>query len=111
MYKSKEQKRIDAEAMAAERAKRSPKEQLARLDHMLGKGQGAVKERARLQAQIDNKHKKPKEEVEEPDLTEGTVLHDPEAPAEKVKKVPGRRQDKKTEKKVRKLPVEAKPAL
>ena len=35
-----------------ERAKRSPKEQLAFLDRQLGAGVGAVKERARLNALI-----------------------------------------------------------
>jgi hypothetical protein len=45
---TKQQKRAMVERLAAERAKRSNKEQLAVLDARLGKGQGAKKERARL---------------------------------------------------------------
>lgn len=63
MPQSAEQKRKNVETLTAERAKRSPQEQLKTLDFRLGKGQGAKKERARLQALIDNKHKKPTEEV------------------------------------------------
>lgn len=39
---------------AEERAKRSPAQQLIVLDHRLGEGAGAVKERQRLQTLIDN---------------------------------------------------------
>lgn len=46
-------RRTNAEALAAERAKRSPQQQLKKLDDMLGVGVGAVKERAKLQALID----------------------------------------------------------
>lgn len=46
-------RRKNAEALAAERAKRSPQQQLKKLDDKLGVGVGAVKERARLQALID----------------------------------------------------------
>ena len=43
-------KREQAEARNAERANRSAKDQIAKLDAMLGVGQGAKKERARLAA-------------------------------------------------------------
>ena len=39
---------------ATERAKRTPSEQLGALDARLGLGEGAVKERARLQYLIEN---------------------------------------------------------
>jgi hypothetical protein len=42
------ERRKRAEALAEERAKRSPEQQLARLDTMFGKGKGATKERAKL---------------------------------------------------------------
>ena len=42
------ERRKRAEALAEERAKRSPEQQLARLDKMFGKGKGAAKERAKL---------------------------------------------------------------
>jgi len=48
-----EAKRVEAEAREAARAGRTPQEQLAILDERLGVGQGAAKERARLQAEID----------------------------------------------------------
>jgi len=41
-------RRERAEALAEERAKRTPQQQLARLDEMFGKGKGATKERAKL---------------------------------------------------------------
>jgi len=44
----KEQRRKDSEQWAEERAKRSPQQQLDRLDTMFGKGNGAQRERARL---------------------------------------------------------------
>ncbi len=47
-----EERKQTAKELTEERAKRSPQEQLALLDYKLGKGVGAVKERARLQAQI-----------------------------------------------------------
>lgn len=42
-----------AQERAEARAERSPQEQLAELDKRLGEGKGAVKERARLQKQLD----------------------------------------------------------
>lgn len=41
-------RRKAAERRAAERTKRTAKQQLKRLDEMFGKGKGAKKERARL---------------------------------------------------------------
>ena len=46
-------RREAAQERAEVRANRSPQEQLATLDKRLGKGQGAKRERARLQALID----------------------------------------------------------
>ena len=42
------ERRARAEELAEERAKRTPQQQLTRLDEMFGKGKGAQKERARL---------------------------------------------------------------
>lgn len=47
-----EAKRAEAIERAEERAKRSPEQQLRVLDAVFGIGQGAVKERKRLQAQL-----------------------------------------------------------
>ena len=60
-YQARQEAKV-AKRMAnlAARAKRSPEEQLARLDSILGKGQGARKERARLLAQITSAQAKPK---------------------------------------------------
>jgi hypothetical protein len=55
MSQSVEEKRRTVSRLVAERAKRSPMEQLRLLDQRLGKGQGAAKERLRLQDLIDNK--------------------------------------------------------
>ena len=46
--KSLQQKREEADARNAERAARTPREQIARLDAQNGVGIGAKKERARL---------------------------------------------------------------
>lgn len=43
-----EQRRLEAEARAAARAKRSPAQQLVLLDERLGQGVGAARERTRL---------------------------------------------------------------
>lgn len=51
-FNGPEEKRHDATERQAERAKRTPQEQIAVLDRRLGTGQGAIKERARLTAQI-----------------------------------------------------------
>lgn len=50
---AREDRRQRATALAEARAKRTPKQQLNRLDSMFGKGQGARKERARLQKQMN----------------------------------------------------------
>ncbi len=59
--------REQLQAQAKERqeaaSKRTPEEQLARLDELLGKGQGAKKERAKLQARIEKAKKEAQEEV------------------------------------------------
>lgn len=47
------QRQESAAKLAAERASRSAKQQLAALDKRFGVGQGAQKERARLQARIE----------------------------------------------------------
>lgn len=98
MSRNREDRRRFAEELAAERAKRSPKEQLARLDAMFGKGQGAKKERERLAQQIAAP-KKPKEKEAAP--AEATA----EEP--KHKKPQGRQVEKKTAKKVRHLSAKA----
>ena len=56
--RSKEERRKEAEARQEERAKRTPQEQLARLDAMFGKDQGAARERERLQALIQGESNK-----------------------------------------------------
>ena len=58
----REQHRQEAEARQEERNARHPREQLRFLDERLGKDQGAKRERARLEGQIEkekfNKKKK-----------------------------------------------------
>ena len=50
----RERRRDAAEERAEARAARSPQQQLERLDALLGEGTGAVKERARLEKQLQN---------------------------------------------------------
>lgn len=50
----REIRRDEAHQRAESRAKRSALQQLALLDERLGEGKGARRERARLQAMIDN---------------------------------------------------------
>ena len=58
LYQSrKEEKSEGLKARQSARAARSDKEQLARLDTLLGKGLGAKRERAKLQARIDSPKK------------------------------------------------------
>jgi len=53
-----EERRQTAKDLVEERAKRSAEDQLALLDHKLGKGVGAAKERARLVQQIADRKTK-----------------------------------------------------
>jgi len=50
----KENRQKNALAQKEERAKRTPQQQLEHLDTMFGVGQGAAKERARLNKQISS---------------------------------------------------------
>lgn len=52
MRHRREARREAAEEMAEARATRTPKQQIALLDKRLGKGEGAVRERAVLDKQI-----------------------------------------------------------
>jgi len=52
-YQSNEEKRNAIEEMAQAAAKRTPLEQLARLDNVFGKGEGAAKERTRLSHMVE----------------------------------------------------------
>lgn len=54
MRDAKTERKRRADERDRERAKRTPAEQLAILDERLGEGVGAVRERARLEAQINN---------------------------------------------------------
>ncbi len=54
MNARKELRRTEAQERAEAHSKRTPQEQIAVLDRRLGKGEGAQKERARLQALISN---------------------------------------------------------
>lgn len=53
----KEERRKKAARLAEERAKRSPQQQLDHLDRLLGKDQGAKRERARLLKAINKDDK------------------------------------------------------
>lgn len=55
--KNSEEKRQDAYARQELRNERTPAQQLARLDRILGPGKGAKKERARLEAIINKDNK------------------------------------------------------
>lgn len=59
--KNKENRRQRANELLKERATRSPQQQIRRLDAILGKGVGAVKERTRLQKQIEAEKAKKQE--------------------------------------------------
>ena len=56
----RELRRERAEEIARVRATRTAEQQLALLDARLGEGEGASKERARLQREIDDRAPKPK---------------------------------------------------
>ena len=53
MKHNRDVRRTGAIKRAEERAELTDKQQLERLDHLLGKGQGAVRERARLALRIE----------------------------------------------------------
>lgn len=55
MPKLKEDKREEAKKRKENRRRKSPKDQLAKLDQLFGKGQGAKKERIRLQKKMLHK--------------------------------------------------------
>lgn len=67
MRLAKENRKKAAIARQAEADNRSPKDQLLRLNELFGDGQGAKKERAKLEARIakekEEKSKKKKEKV------------------------------------------------
>ena len=52
LWNRRTEKRAKAKKLAEERAERTDREQLDHLDSILGKGKGAVKERAKLNARI-----------------------------------------------------------
>lgn len=83
-------RRASALALAADRAKRSPQDQLARLDSMFGKGKGASKERARLAAQVEAV----KEAAKETKKKKKEPAEDDAVPAEPKKKRAPRRKKK-----------------
>jgi hypothetical protein len=60
--KAREDRQIRAKEAQSEREAFSPREQIAALDARLGVGQGAKRERARLQALIDTARKPKKKE-------------------------------------------------
>jgi hypothetical protein len=71
MRRSQNDRRQTASQLSEARTLRSAQEQLDLLDEKLGKGKGAVKERARLKAIIEHEkhHAKAKEaQTEEPEL-------------------------------------------
>lgn len=64
MPQTLEQRRKTAAERQAAADLRTPQQQLARLDHMYGKGQGAAKERAKLAEKIAKAKTKPVESAE-----------------------------------------------
>ena len=55
MNKSRQQRREEAANRQEERKNRSPEQQIQHLDRILGKGQGATKERAGLAKMMEKK--------------------------------------------------------
>jgi hypothetical protein len=93
-YQSKAEKKAKIEQLAAERAKRTPEQQLALLDERLGRGAGAVKERARLKWQIENRGKEVKVLVTDMKIPVITDDEKKEIKAEKERKKKERRESK-----------------
>lgn len=62
----KDKRRADAAERAEVQSARTPKEQLQRLDQLLGKGIGAQKERTKLQKAIEAEKAASKEAAEKP---------------------------------------------
>lgn len=56
MPQKKEERQKSAEKLLIARANRTPQEQITLLDQRLGEGQGAVKERRRLQSLIQQQN-------------------------------------------------------
>ena len=55
MKRSRQERREEAVIRQEERANRSPDQQIQHLDKILGKGQGATKERKRLAKMMEKK--------------------------------------------------------
>jgi hypothetical protein len=55
MKRSRQERREEALTRQEERNQRTPKQQIQHLDKILGKGQGATKERARLAKMMETK--------------------------------------------------------
>ena len=88
---SKEARAAMVRKLAEERSKRTPKQQIAKLDALLGVGVGAVKERARLATQIAKGQEKVQTVTKPENLIE---VPEPENPGTKAKKPRAPRKEK-----------------